>query len=56
MSDTEGVYKVLLGFVTIGPTLRAAEKTQKNNNTAIKTGLDKWYNFVFSRTILVLHS
>lgn len=32
MSDTEGVYKVLLGFVTIGPTLRAAEKTRKKKN------------------------
>ena len=29
LSDTEGVYTVLLGFVTIGPTLRAAEKTKK---------------------------
>lgn len=53
MSDTEGVYKVLLGFVTIGPTLRAAEKTQKNNNTAIKIQIFKKSEYMQALSIIL---
>ena len=53
MSDTEGVYKVLLGFVTVGPTLRAAEKTHKNNNTAIKIQIFKKSEYMQAVSVIL---
>ena len=53
MSDTEGVYKVLLGFVTIGPTLRAAEKTRKKKKTDIKIQIFKKSEYMQAVSIIL---